>query len=176
MARAIFVDSCAFDYLFLHRIDVDAILKDSEFKFVVTAAVLEELAQIPENTVDPDKRNFIAQLSKGGSIAERGYFSLGVSGLSCGDVLAGLPQMEYLSVTADQLGAPRKSGNPKNATDRMLLSHAIIDAVVTAEKVLGNRVLMDEALKRGATVIGIKGYDPAKEDFVDFLRRHFSVP
>lgn len=135
----------------------------SEFQLVVTPSVLEELERIPERPEEPGKKAFIERLSKGGEIIERGYFALGVSGLSRNDVLAGLPQMEYLGVTVGELGAPRKSGSPKNATDRTLLSHAIVNAVLTAERTLGNRKLMDEALQRGATVIDIRGYDPASE-------------
>lgn len=173
MTKVIFLDSCAFDYLFWHRIDIGTELGGSEFQLVVNPSVREELVHIPERPEEPGKKAFIDRLLTGGEIVDRGYFFLSQSALSGGDVLVGIPQAEYLGQTVGELGAPRKSGVPKNATDRVLLSHAIIDSVLTAERTLGNRKLMDEALQRGATVIDITSYKPDTETFLAFLRRHF---
>jgi hypothetical protein len=176
MTKAIFVDSCAFDELFKHRIeprDIDP----TEFQLYVTGAVLRELEDIPVRADEPGKKDFIDRISKSGEIPERGYFGFGAGNYGFGrGVLADLSQVEYLEETADQLGKERPSGRPKNATDRLLLSHAIGFAVLTAEPTLGNRILMDKALERGATVIRMRDFDPVAETFQEFLRRHFPVP
>lgn len=173
MTKYIFVDSCAFDELFKHGIEpkeIDA----SEFQFFVTGEVLKELSNIPERPEEPGKKAFIDRISKSGEIPERGYFGFGSESYGFGrGILADLSQLDYLESTKDQLGEPRRSGAPKNATDRQLLSHAIKFAVLTNEPTLGNRVLMDKAIERGATVIRMRDFDPAAEGFIEFLRRHF---
>lgn len=174
MARHIFVDSCAFDELFKHRIEpkeIDA----SEFQFYVTGEVLKELSNIPERPEEPGKKAFIDRISKSGEIPERGYFGFGSDSYGFGrGILADLSQIDYLESTKDQLGEPRKSGVLKNATDRQLLSHAIVFAVLTNEPTLGNKVLMERAVERGATVIRMRDFDPETETFIQFLRRHFA--
>ncbi|WP_460410420.1 MULTISPECIES: hypothetical protein [unclassified Pseudomonas] len=173
MARYIFVDSCAFDELFKHRIEPSE-LDASEFQLFVTGDVLEELSRIPDRADEPGKKAFIDRISKSGEIPERGYFGFGSGAYGFGrGILADLSQTDYLESTEDQLGAPRRSGTPKNATDRQLLSHAIVFAVLTNEATLGNKVLMDKAVELGATVIRMRDFDPAAETFIQFLRRHF---
>ena len=173
MARAIFVDSCAFDELFKHRIEPKDI-DPAEFQLFVTGEVLKELGDIPERLEEPGKKAFIDRISKSGEIPERGYFGFGSNSYGFGrGILADLSQIEYLESTKDQLGKERPSGNPKNFTDRQLLSHAIVFAVLTNEPTLGNRILMDKAVERGATVIRMRDFDPGAETFAEFLRRHF---
>ena len=173
MARAIYVDSCAFDELFKHKIEPGDI-DPGEFQLLVTGAVLQELRDIPERPDEPGKKAYIERISTSGEIPEQGYFGFGPDNYGFGrGVLADLSQTEYLESTTDQLGKKRPSGNLKNATDRQLLSHAIVFAVLTNEPTLGNRILMDKAIERGATVIRMLDFDPATETFVEFLRRHF---
>lgn len=173
MAKAIFVDSCAFDELFKHRIepkDIDA----NEFQLYVTGDVLKELSDIPDRPEEPGKKAFIDRISKSGEIPERGYFGFGSNSYGFGrGILADLSQIEYIESTKDQLGKERPSGNPRNFTDQQLLSHAIVFAVLTAEPTLGNRIMMDKAVERGATVIRMIDFDPGAETFTEFLRRHF---
>lgn len=173
MARAIYLDSCAFDELFKHGVeprDIDP----AEFQLLVTGAVLRELADIPERPDEPGKKAYIERIATSGEILEQGYFGFGPGNYGFGGgVLADLSQTEYLESTVDQLGKKRPSGSPKNATDRQLLSHAIVFAVLTNEPTLGNRVLMDKAIERGATVIRMFDFDPTIETFAEFLRRHF---
>lgn len=175
MARSIFVDSCAFDALFKHGIEPKDIDPD-EFKLFVTGDVLKELNDIPERPEEPGKKAFIDRISRSGEIPEVGYFGFGSNSYGFGrGILADLSQIEYIESTKDQLGKERPSGNPKNFTDQQLLSHAIVFAVLTAEPRLGNKVLMDKAVERGATVIRMIDFDPGAETFAEFLRRHFSA-
>lgn len=173
MVKAIFVDSCAFDELFKHRIepkDIDA----NEFQLYVTGDVLKELRDIPDRPEEPGKKAFIDRISRSGEIPERGYFGFGSNSYGFGrGILADLSQIEYIESTKDQLGKERPSGNPKNFTDQQLLSHAIVFAVLTAEPTLGNRIMLDKAVERGATVIRMLDFDSGAETFVEFLRRHF---
>ena len=168
----IYVDSCAFDELFKYGIEPGLIDPD-EFQLVVTRAVLRELQDIPERPDEPGKKAFIDRISQGPHITETGYFGFGAGNYGFGQgVFADASQIDYLMETALNLGPDRPSGFPKNYTDRMLLSHAIVFSVLTAESTLGNRDLMDKAKARGATVINMRDFDPAHESFPDFLRRH----
>lgn len=174
MAKAIFVDSCAFDELFKHGIEPGRDLDPKEFQLLVTDAVLRELRDIPERANEPGKKAYIERISRSDEILDRGYFGFGPGSYNFGGgFFAEESQTDYLQSTADQLGKERRSGYPKNATDRLLLSYAIVFAVLTNEPTLGNRVLMDKAIERGATVIRMLDFDPGLETFAEFLRRHF---
>lgn len=177
MTKAIFIDSCAFNKLFEFGIEPEDINGD-EFQLYVTGEVLAEIDAIPDTEEKAPIKLWISRVARSEGVKETGYFgfaeSPGSNGFDQG-FLADLEQVNFLNETTSELGeARKKTGFPKNHTDRILLSHGIIFSVLTAETVLGNSVLMDKALARGATVIRIQNFDPSKQGILEFLRGHFS--
>jgi hypothetical protein len=175
MPRAIFIDNCAFDRLFELGIDPGHINGD-EFQFYVTEEVLIEIDAIPDTQEKEEKKRWISRIARGESVAETGYFGFAEDPSAYGfgqGFLADLSQVEYLAETKSELGPERPTGLPRNHTDRLLLSHAIVFAVLTDEARLGNGRLMGQALERGATVIRMRDFDSENETFTEFLRRHF---
>lgn len=177
MPNAIFIDNCAFDKLFEYGIEPEDINCD-EFQLYVTGEVLAEIDAIPNTEEKAPKKLWISRVARSDAVVETGYFgfaeSPGAYGFGQG-FLADITQVDYLNETSEELGAPRKkTGFPKNHTDRLLLSHGIIFSVLTAEDTLGTSALMEKAVARGATVIRIQDFDPAKQTIREFLRGHFT--
>lgn len=175
MPRAIFIDNCAFDRLFELGLDLAQIGGD-EFRFYVTGEVLIEIDAIPDTKEKEEKKRWISRVARSEIVAETGYFGFAEDPNAYGfdqGFLADLSQVEYLTETTSELGPARPTGLPRNHTDRLLLSHAIIWAVLTDEARLGNGTLMSLALERGATVIRMRDFDSENESFTEFLRRHF---
>lgn len=173
MAQGIFIDNCAFDRLFDLQIDPSSLVSN-EFVYYVTGDVLTEIDAIPDSAEKAEKKAWISRVARSDSVVETGYFGFAEDPTAYGfgqGLLGDLSQVEYLAETSSELGALRGSGLPKNHTDRMLLSHAIEFAVLTDERVLGNRRLMDAAIARGAKVIRISEFDPGSESFIEFLHR-----
>lgn len=176
MPNAIFIDNCAFDKLFEHGIEPEDINCD-EFQLYVTGEVLAEIDAIPNTEEKAPKKSWISRVARSEGVLETGYFGFAEAPGSYGfgqGFLADLAQVEYLNETDAELGEPRKkTGFPKHHTDRLLLSHGIIFSVLTAEAALGNSALMEKAIARGATVIRIQDFDPAKQTIREFLREYF---
>jgi hypothetical protein len=175
MPRPIFIDNCAFDRLFELGIEPGDI-NGEEFQFYVTGEVLTEIDAIPDTAEKAEKKRWITRIARSEGVHESGYFGFAEDPSAYGfgqGFLADLDQVEFLVETTTELGPERPTGLPKNHTDRLLLSHAIIFAVLTDEARLGNGRLMELALKRGATVIRMRDFDSGVETFPEFLRRHF---
>lgn len=175
MAKPIFIDNCAFDALYELGIE-PANIQSAGYEFWVTGEVLAEIDAIPDVDDKQAKKEWIKRVVTSEAVEERGYFGFAEAGESYGfdqGLLADLDQSHFLTETAGQLGPERATGFPKHHTDRLLLSHAICFAVITAEKRLGNALLSEKALERGATIISLQDFNPEVETFIEFLCRHY---
>jgi hypothetical protein len=173
----IFIDSCAWDILYKHGINLSKELPADEVDLFVTKEVGSfEMPIIPENK--NGLKEYVRKQMEERCIEEYSYFGFASSADPPGtryriggfDEGRFASQMEITLIERFKVtqGKERKTGLYNNEADASLAVRACVgDVVLTAEKP-DNGPLKEAAIESGR-VVSLLGFDPSKQSLKDYI-------
>jgi hypothetical protein len=171
---AIFIDNCAWDVLYKHRLSLSKELPRNEFDLFVT----KEVGAFEVPTIPDEKRAYVEQQMAEAGVQIHSFFGFTSYNNPPGyrDRVGGFGEGRWASVEELQLlqrfkmapGKERKTGLYKHEADASLAVRACAgDIVLTAEK--PDNGPLKEAFDESGRVVSLLTFDPSKETLKEFI-------